>query len=163
DARRALWRGIDQLATAVRITLGPRGRSVVLDRAHGLMPAITRDGIAVAQELELPDPFENMGVHMLREVALRTGQEAGDGTSTATDAESREVARDHPLVRVVGGVLPRPADIVPARERATAQERPLLGVCDEIEPAALAVRVGTRLRGTAPGVAVHAPGTGTAR
>jgi chaperonin GroEL len=60
DARRALWRGIDQLATAVRITLGPRGRSVVLDRAHGLMPAITRDGIAVAQELELPDPFENM-------------------------------------------------------------------------------------------------------
>jgi len=84
DARRALWRGIDQLASAVRITLGPRGRSVVLDRAHGTSPAITRDGIAVAHELELPDPFENMGVHMLREVAMRTGQEAGDGTSTAT-------------------------------------------------------------------------------
>jgi len=84
DARRALWRGIDQLASAVRITLGPRGRSVVLDRAHGGMPALTRDGIAVAQELELPDPFENMGVQMLREVAVRTGQEAGDGTSTAT-------------------------------------------------------------------------------
>ncbi|HEY6196605.1 MAG TPA: TCP-1/cpn60 chaperonin family protein, partial [Candidatus Eisenbacteria bacterium] len=84
DARRALWRGIDQLASAVRITLGPRGRSVVLDRTHGSMPSITRDGIAIAQELELPDPFENMGVQMLREVALRTGQAAGDGTSTAT-------------------------------------------------------------------------------
>lgn len=84
EARGSLWRGIDQLAGAVRITLGPRGRSVIVDRAHGQLPAITRDGIAVAQELELPDPFENMGVQMLREVALRTGAEAGDGTSTAT-------------------------------------------------------------------------------
>ncbi len=84
EARGSLWRGIDQLAHAVRITLGPRGRSVILDRAHGERPTITRDGIAVAQELELPDPFENMGVQMLREVALRTGAEAGDGTSTAT-------------------------------------------------------------------------------
>jgi chaperonin GroEL len=275
DARRALWRGIDQLATAVRITLGPRGRSVVLDRAHGLMPAITRDGIAVAQELELPDPFENMGVQMLREVALRTGQEAGDGTSTATvlahkivgdgfaalmaggnpvalrrgiaaavtaalavlaeqsrpldgerdiarvaalaagdpqlgeliaqairavgphgvitveegqglgvtlevvdgtrfsggyaspyfvtDADSMEVALDHPLVLVVDGVLTRPPDIVPALELATAQERPLLCVCEDIETDALAVMVVNRLRGTAPGVAVKAPGTGAAR
>ncbi|MFM8559086.1 MAG: TCP-1/cpn60 chaperonin family protein, partial [bacterium] len=76
-----MWRGIDQLASAVRITLGPRGRSVVLDRAQGHLPTITRDGIAVAQELELPDPFETMGVHMLREVALRTGAEAGDGST----------------------------------------------------------------------------------
>src|ERR1044072_4030975 len=80
-ARRALWRGIDQLASAVRIPLGPRGRSVVLDRTHGSMPSITRDGIAIAQELELPDPLENMGVQMLREVALRPGQAAGDWTS----------------------------------------------------------------------------------
>jgi len=275
DARRALWRGIDQLASAVRITLGPRGRSVVLDRAHGLMPAITRDGIAVAQELELPDPFENMGVQMLREVALRTGQEAGDGTSTATvlahrivgdgfaalasggnpvalrrgiaaavaaaleelasqarpidgerdiarvatlaagdpelgeliaqalsavgahgvvtveegpglgvtlevvdgmrfaggyaspyfvtDAEDMEVALDHPLVLVVDGVLTRPADIVPALEIASAQQRPLLCICEDIETDALAVMVVNRLRGTAPGVAVKVPGTGAAR
>jgi len=275
DARRALWRGIDQLATAVRITLGPRGRSVLLDRAHGLMPAITRDGIAVAQELELPDPFENMGVHMLREVALRTGQEAGDGTSTATvlahrivgdgfaalaaggnpvalrrgisaavaaaleelaaqarpldgerdvarvaalaagdpqlgeliaqalravgphgvitveeghglgvtlevvdgmrfpggyaspyfvtDAESMEVALDHPLVLVVDEILTRPADIVPALEISTAQQRPLLCVCEDIETDALAVMVVNRLRGTAPGVAVRAPGVGAQR
>ncbi len=275
DARRALWRGIDQLASAVRITLGPRGRSVVLDRSHGHMPAITRDGIAVAHELELPDPFENMGVQMLREVALRTGQEAGDGTSTATvlahrivgdgfaavaaggnpvairrgidaavaaaladlasqarplederdvvrvaslaagdpmlgemiaealrtvghhgvvsveegqgmgvtlevvdgvrfaggyaspyfitDAEDMEVVLEHPLVMVVDGVLTRAADIVPALELASSQQRPLLCVCEDIETEALAVMVVNRLRGTAPGVAVRAPGSTAAR
>ncbi|MFN8586499.1 MAG: chaperonin GroEL [Candidatus Eisenbacteria bacterium] len=83
EARAALWRGMDQLATAVRITLGPRGRSVVFDRLHGV-PAITRDGIAVAQEIALPDPFENVGVQMLREAAFHTAAQAGDGTSTAT-------------------------------------------------------------------------------
>jgi len=82
-ARHALWRGADQLASAVRITLGPRGRSVVLAHLHA-GPTITRDGIAVAQEVELPDPFENIGVQMLREAALQAGQAAGDGTSTAT-------------------------------------------------------------------------------
>ena len=82
-ARSALWRGVDQLGHAVRITLGPKGRSVVLTHLHA-GPAITRDGIAVASEIELPDPFENIGVQMLREAALQTGQAAGDGTSTAT-------------------------------------------------------------------------------
>ncbi len=82
-ARRALWRGADQLASAVRITLGPRGRSVVVTRLHA-GPTITRDGIAVAQEVELPDPFENLGVQMLRDAALQAGQTAGDGTSTTT-------------------------------------------------------------------------------
>jgi chaperonin GroEL len=89
-ARESLWRGVDQLAHAVRITLGPRGRSVVFDRMHG-GPAITRDGIAVASEIELPDAFENLGVQMLREVALQTGQVAGDGTSTATVLAHRMV------------------------------------------------------------------------
>ena len=275
DARQSLWRGIDQLASAVRITLGPRGRSVVVDRAHGQTPAITRDGIAVAAELELPDPFENMGVHMLREVALRTGVQAGDGTSTATvlahrivgdgfaavssggnpvairrgidaaiaaalgelaaqarpveseldltrvatlaandpalgaliaqaieavgrhgvvtvedgpgldvtlevvdgvrleagyaspyfvtDADDMDVAVEHPLVFVCDGVLTRPADIVPALEHAAAQQRPLLVVCEDIETDALAVMVVNRLRGTAPGLAVKAPGTGVER
>ena len=82
-ARHALWRGVDQLASAVRITLGPRGRSVVLTHLHA-GPTITRDGIAVAQEIELPDPFENIGVQMLRDAAQQAGQSAGDGTSTAT-------------------------------------------------------------------------------
>ncbi len=83
EARSALWRGVDQLGSAVRITLGPRGRSVVLTHLHG-GPTITRDGVAVAQEIELPDPFENLGVQMLREAAIQTGQAAGDGTTTST-------------------------------------------------------------------------------
>jgi chaperonin GroEL len=91
EARQSLWRGVDQLASAVRITLGPRGRSVVFDRLNGV-PAITRDGIAVAQEIELADPFENVGVHMLREAAFRTGELAGDGTSTATVIAHRVIA-----------------------------------------------------------------------
>jgi chaperonin GroEL len=275
DARQSLWRGIDQLASAVRITLGPRGRSVVIDRASGHAPAITRDGIAVASEVELPDPFENMGVHMLREAALRTGVEAGDGTSTATviahrligdgfaaieaggnpvairrgvetavaaalaslaqqarpvgdardlervatlasgdarlgaliaqaveaagrdgvvaveegpgldvtlevvdglrvpsgyaspyfvtDADDMEVALEQPLVFLCDGVLVRPAEVVPALQIAARQQRPLLVLCEDLTPKALAVLVVNRLRGTAPGVAVRMPGSDVER
>lgn len=271
DARQSLWRGIDQLASAVRITLGPRGRSVVIDRTGGHAPSITRDGLAVASEVELPDPFENMGVHMLREAALRTGVEAGDGTSTATvlahrligegfaaidaggnpvairrglersvaaalaelaqvarpvddardlariatlasgdarvggliaqavecagrdgvvaveegpglevtlevveglrlpsgyaspyfvtDADDMEVALEHPLVFLCDGPLVRPAEVVPALQAAARQQRPLLVLCEDLTPEALAVLVVNRLRGTAPGVAVRVPGT----
>ena len=82
-AREALRRGVDQLAGAVRVTLGPRGRNVVMDRgAHS--PVITNDGLAIAQEIELSNPFENMGAQLVREVALKTGEVAGDGTTTAT-------------------------------------------------------------------------------
>ena len=142
DARQALWRGIDQLASAVRITLGPRGRSVVLDRAHGLMPAITRDGIAVAQELELPDPFENMGVHMLREVAVRTGQEAGDGTSTATVLAHRIVGDGFAALSAGGNpvALRRGIDaaVAAALAELAAQARPLDGDRDVARVAGLA-------------------------
>jgi chaperonin GroEL len=83
EARGALRRGVDQLAGAVRVTLGPRGRNVVIDRRSGT-PTITNDGLTIAREIELENPFENMGVQLLREVALKTGQVAGDGTTTAT-------------------------------------------------------------------------------
>jgi chaperonin GroEL len=89
-ARAALWRGVDQLAGAVRITLGPRGRNVILDRAHGV-PAITNDGLTIAREIELDDPFENMGAQLLKEVASKTGEVAGDGTTTATVLAHRVV------------------------------------------------------------------------
>jgi len=82
-AREALRRGVDQLAGAVRVTLGPRGRNVVIDRRDG-SPTITNDGLTIAREIELADPFENMGAQLVREVALKTGQVAGDGTTTAT-------------------------------------------------------------------------------
>src|ERR1700758_138363 len=85
DARERLLRGAGILTKAVRVTLGPKGRNVVLGTQFGLgAPRITKDGVTVAKEIELRDKFENMGAQVLREVATRTSQEAGDGTTTAT-------------------------------------------------------------------------------
>jgi len=83
EARRAILRGVEKLAHAVVITLGPKGRNVVLDKKFGA-PVITKDGVTVAKEIELEDPFENMGAQMVREVASKTSDVAGDGTTTAT-------------------------------------------------------------------------------
>ena len=83
DARKALQAGVDQLANTVKITLGPRGRNVVLDKKYGA-PLITNDGVTIAKEIELDDPFENMGAQLVKEVATKTNDIAGDGTTTAT-------------------------------------------------------------------------------
>ncbi|HEY6220361.1 MAG TPA: chaperonin GroEL, partial [Gemmatimonadaceae bacterium] len=83
DARAALKRGVDQLAEAVKVTLGPRGRNVVIDKKFGA-PTVTKDGVTVAKEIELSDPLENMGAQMVKEVATKTSDIAGDGTTTAT-------------------------------------------------------------------------------
>src|SRR5258705_1453852 len=83
DARNRMLRGVDILANAVKVTLGPKGRNVVLDKSFGA-PRITKDGVTVAKEIELEDKFENMGAQMVREVASKTSQVAGDGTTTAT-------------------------------------------------------------------------------
>ena len=83
DARRALERGVNTLADTVKITLGPKGRNVVLDKKFGT-PLITNDGVTIAKEIELPDPFENMGAQIVKEVSTKTNDVAGDGTTTAT-------------------------------------------------------------------------------
>ena len=83
EARDKMLRGVDILANAVRVTLGPKGRNVVLDKSYGA-PRITKDGVTVAKEIELEDKFENMGAQMVREVASKTSDIAGDGTTTAT-------------------------------------------------------------------------------
>src|SRR6202047_1374313 len=83
DARQRMLRGVDILADAVKVTLGPKGRNVVLDKSYGA-PRITKDGVTVAKEIELGDKFENMGAQMVREVASKTSEIAGDGTTTAT-------------------------------------------------------------------------------
>ena len=83
DARRAILEGVNKLNDAVKVTLGPRGRNVVLDKKFG-SPTITKDGVTVAKEIELEDPFENMGAQMVKEVATKTNDVAGDGTTTAT-------------------------------------------------------------------------------
>ena len=83
EARKALLKGVDQLADAVKITLGPKGRNVVLDKKYGA-PNIVNDGVSIAREIELKDPFENMGAQLVKEVATKTNDVAGDGTTTAT-------------------------------------------------------------------------------
>ena len=83
EARNALVRGIDKLADTVKITLGPKGRNVVLDKKYGA-PLITNDGVTIAKEIELEDEAENMGAQLVREVATKTNDAAGDGTTTAT-------------------------------------------------------------------------------
>src|SRR3974377_861350 len=83
DARDRMMRGVDLLADAVKVTLGPKGRNVVLDKSWGA-PRITKDGVTVAKEIELEDKFENMGAQMVKEVASKTSDIAGDGTTTAT-------------------------------------------------------------------------------
>ena len=83
EARKALEAGVNQLADTVRVTIGPKGRNVVLDKSFGA-PLITNDGVTIAKEIELEDPFENMGAQVVKEVATKTNDVAGDGTTTAT-------------------------------------------------------------------------------
>jgi len=97
DAREKMLRGVDILANAVRVTLGPKGRNVLIDKSYGA-PRVTKDGVAVANEIELSDKFENMGAQMVREVASRTNDEAGDGTTTATVLAQAIVREGNKLV-----------------------------------------------------------------
>src|SRR5881398_4046544 len=113
QSRQAILRGVNQLADAVKVTLGPKGRNVVLDKKFG-SPTITKDGVTVAKEIDLKDPLENMGAQMVREVASKTSDIAGDGTTTATvlaQAMYREGARN-----VVAGA--NPMDIKRGIEKA---------------------------------------------
>src|SRR5258705_13589822 len=99
-AREALQRGVDKLANTVKVTLGPRGRNVVLDKKFGA-PTITNDGVTIAKEIELENPYENMGAQLLKEVATKTQDVAGDGTTTATALAQSMVAAG--LGRGTGG------------------------------------------------------------
>ena len=115
QARQAVLRGISQLADAVKVTLGPRGRNVILARAYGT-PTITKDGVTVAKEIDLKDPLENMGAQMVREVASKTSDIAGDGTTTAT-VLAQAIYREG-VKNVVAGA--NPMDIKRGIDRAVA-------------------------------------------
>src|SRR3546814_16713715 len=93
DARNRMLRGVEMLADAVKVTLGPKGRNVVLQKSFGA-PRITKDGVTVAKDIELADKFENMGAQMVKEVASKTSDVAGDGTTTAT-VLAQEIGRAH--------------------------------------------------------------------
>src|SRR5213594_4758571 len=103
QSRQAILRGVNQLADAVKVTLGPRGRNVIIDKKFG-SPTITKDGVTVAKEIDLKDPVENMGAQMVREVASKTSDVAGDGTTTAT-VLAQAIFREG-VKTVVAGVNP---------------------------------------------------------
>ncbi|NQU05623.1 MAG: chaperonin GroEL, partial [Calditrichaeota bacterium] len=103
DARQALKRGVDKLTDVVKVTLGPKGRNVLIDKKFGA-PTSTKDGVTVAKEVELEDPIENMGAQMVREVASKTSDVAGDGTTTATILAQSILAEG--LRNVVAGANP---------------------------------------------------------
>ena len=113
EARESLKRGVDKIANAVKVTLGPKGRNVILDKGYG-SPVITKDGVTVAKEIELKDKFENIGANLIREVASKTNDVAGDGTTTATVLAQAIVAEGfsavnagaNPLVLKEGWIKP---------------------------------------------------------
>jgi len=134
-ARADILTGINKLANAVKVTLGPRGRNVVLDKKFG-SPASTKDGVTVAKEIQLEDPFENMGAQMVREVASKTSDVAGDGTTTAT-VLAQAIFREG-LKQVTGGHGPM--------EIKRGIEQAVDVVVEELRKLSREVRGKTRLR-----------------
>src|SRR5204862_4975959 len=127
ESRQAILRGVNQLADAVKVTLGPKGRNVVLDKKFG-SPTITKDGVTVAKEFELKDPLANMGAQMVREVASKTSDTAGDGTTTAT-VLAQAIYREG-VKNVVSGA--NPMDIKRGIDRAV--EKVIEGLKSQSKP-----------------------------
>ena len=118
EARESLKRGVDALANAVKVTLGPKGRNVILGKTYGA-PHITKDGVSVAKEIELEDPFENMGAQLVKEVASKTNDDAGDGTTTATILAQSIIGVG--LKNVTAGA--NPMDLKRGIDKAVAKDR----------------------------------------
>src|SRR5438270_836048 len=154
EARQKLLAGVSKLARAVRSTLGPRGRNAVLDKGWG-SPNVTKDGVTVAEEIELADPYENMGAQLVKEAASKTSDVAGDGTTTAT-VIAEAVYREGLKMIAAKSLIPLP-------ETVSRKKEPLFIIAEDIEGDALAVLVLNKLKGVLQVCAVKAPGYGDRR
>ena len=145
EARSKMLTGVNILADAVKVTLGPKGRNVVLDKSFGA-PRITKDGVSVAKEIELEDKFENMGAQMVKEVAQRTNDEAGDGTTTATVLAQAIVKEDGSRAsmdvkagdKILFGKWSGTEITIDGEELLIMKESDILGVIEEAAAAAAA-------------------------
>ena len=193
EARAALEEGVDKLANSVRVTIGPKGRNVVLDKSYGA-PLITNDGVTIAKEIELEDSFENMGAQLVKEVATKTNDVAGDGTTTATvlaqamisegmknlaaganpivlrkgmkkatDMDKMEAVLEDPYILITDKKISNIQDILPLLEQIVQSGSKLRIIAEDIEGEALTTLILNKLRGTFNVVAVKAPGYGDRR
>src|SRR2546430_1625875 len=169
EARSRLKRGVDQLANAVKITLGPKGRNVVIEKKFG-NPTITKDGVTLAKEIELEDPVENMGAQ--RAKGLETTLETVDGMQFdrgylspyfITDPEKMEAVLEDAYVLVHEKKIATMKDLLPVLEKVAQSGKPLLIIAEDVEGEALATLVVNKLRGTLKVCAVKAPGFGDRR
>src|SRR5205814_2375108 len=177
QARQSLKKGMDVLAGALKVTLGPKGRNVVLDKKFGA-PTITNDGVTIARDIDLPDPFENMGAQLLKEVATKTNDVAGDGTTTATvlaqaiitEGLKNLAAGANPMILRRGlemGVDALVEEIKSMSKQVETQEAiaqvASISAADAEIGEALATLVVNKLRGTFDVLAIKAPGFGDRR
>ena len=165
EARQGLRRGIDTVARTVRITLGPKGRNVVLEKKYGA-PTVTNDGVTIVREIDLADPQENTGAQLLREVATKTNDVAGDGTTTATILAQTMIKEGFRNVTAGANPMQLKVGIEKAVE-AVVEEIKKLSIPvkghEDVEGEALATLIVNKLRGTFTAVAVKAPGFGDRR